>query len=171
MDAVAVLIDAAGRPAEAVHTLRDRLTAESLNDHPGGHDNSVAWLLWHTGREIDAQLAELSRADQLWHSRGFRERFALGPVGDGVGYGHTPAQARSVVVHDLGALLDYLDAVTDALRDHLRTLTETALDEVVDERFDPPVTRGARLVSIIDDAAQHVGQIGYAAGIPSRFGD
>lgn len=165
MDAIAVLIDAAARPAEAVHALRDRLTPDSLNAHRGGHDNSIAWLLWHVGREIDAQLAELAGVEQLWRSHGFRERLALGAVGDGVGYGYTPEQARSVVVHDLGALLDYLDAATEALTEYLRTLTEADLDEVVDAGYDPPVTRGVRLVSVIDDAAQHAGQIGYAAGL------
>jgi hypothetical protein len=43
-------------------------------------------------------------------------------------------------------------------------LTEADLDQVIDENWDPPVTRGVRLVSIIDDAAQHVGQAAYVAG-------
>ena len=36
------------------------------------------------------------------------------------------------------------------------------LDEVIDEAWEPPVTLGVRLVSIIDDASQHSGQAVYA---------
>ena len=39
------------------------------------------------------------------------------------------------------------------------------LDDVVDENWDPPVTRGARLVSVSEDALQHVGQVSYLAGM------
>jgi len=39
------------------------------------------------------------------------------------------------------------------------------LARVIDERWTPPVTASARLVSIIDDAAQHLGQAAYVRGI------
>lgn len=133
-----------------------------LNEHLGGHDNSVAWLLWHTGREMDAQLADLSGQAEVWGN--FRERVGLGAAGDAVGYGHTPAQARAIVVDDAAPLLDYLDAVTEALGVYLRGLTDGDLDAVIDENWDPPTTRGVRLVSMIDDAAQHVGQAAYVLG-------
>jgi hypothetical protein len=46
----------------------------------------------------------------------------------------------------------------------LRTLTDDDLDRVVDESWDPPVTLGVRLVSVLDDDLQHVGQAGYVRG-------
>ncbi|HNV11243.1 MAG TPA: DUF664 domain-containing protein [Propionibacteriaceae bacterium] len=39
------------------------------------------------------------------------------------------------------------------------------MDVVIDTRWDPPVTRGVRLVSVIDDAVAHVGQAAYARGV------
>ena len=54
---------------------------------------------------------------------------------------------------------------------HARTLefvgglADDDLARVVDERWDPPVTLGVRLVSVIDDAVQHAGQAAYARGI------
>ena len=39
------------------------------------------------------------------------------------------------------------------------------LAEVIDRSWDPPVTRGARLVSVSEDALQHVGQASYLAGM------
>ena len=39
------------------------------------------------------------------------------------------------------------------------------LDRVVDERWDPPVTLGVRLVSVVADDLQHVGQAAFARGL------
>ncbi len=164
-DVIDVLDDFASRPVEAAERLAGELTAEALNAHPGGHDNSIAWLLWHTAREIDVQLTALSGAPEVWSAEGFDARFGLGELGDSVGYGHSTAQARAVIVDDATLLLDYLRAATDALRTYIRSLSPDALGEIIDEKWDPPVTRAARIVSIIDDAAQHVGQAAYAAGI------
>ena len=46
-------------------------------------------------------------------------------------------------------------------------LTEdpVSLDRVVDERWDPPVTLGVRLISVVDDDVQHTGQAAYLKGL------
>jgi hypothetical protein len=51
---------------------------------------------------------------------------------------------------------------------YLATLTPGDLDRVVDERWDPPVTLGVRLISIADDEIQHAGQAAYARGLLER---
>ena len=53
-------------------------------------------------------------------------------------------------------------AASDSALSYLRGLEPSELDEVIDENWTPPVTRGMRLVSIIDDAAMHSGQVIYA---------
>ncbi|WP_114853313.1 DinB family protein [Brachybacterium sp. YJGR34] len=166
MDAPDLLLDLASRPRDAAARLRGRLDPATLRAHPGGHDNSPAWLLWHTGREVDVQLAALSDAEEVWTAQGHRDLLALGEAGDEVGYGHTSAQARRLVVEDGDALLDYVDAALAALEDYLGTLTAADLAEVVDSQWDPPVTRGVRLVSIVDDAVQHLAQAAYVLGMP-----
>ena len=168
MDAIDLLRDLAPRPRDAARALAEDLTPEILAAHPGGHPNSVAWLLWHTAREMDAQLAALRGVEQVWTAQGFDARFGLGEVGDQVGYGHTADQARSITVDDPELLIEHLEAVTDALTAYLETLTDDDLDDVIDEQWDPPVTRGVRLISLIDDAAQHVGQAAYVVGMPRR---
>jgi uncharacterized protein DUF664 len=50
----------------------------------------------------------------------------------------------------------------------LAGLTEPDLDRIVDRRWDPPVTLGVRLVSVIDDDAQHVGQAAFVRGVLER---
>ena len=44
-------------------------------------------------------------------------------------------------------------------------VTTEDLARIVDRNWDPPVTASARLVSIIDDCAQHLGQAAYLQGI------
>jgi hypothetical protein len=39
---------------------------------------------------------------------------------------------------------------------------------VVDEHWDPPVTAAVRLVSVVNDITQHMGQIGYVRGMLER---
>ena len=165
MDARNVLCEAANRPAAEAKALIDTLPEGALNAHAGGHTNSIAWLLWHAGRQMDVQLAQLNGEPQVWHSQGFDSRFNLGKLGATVGYGHTAEQARAVVVEDAALLVEYLGATTAALSEYIAGLSEADLDDVIDTSWTPHVTRGVRLVSMIDDAAQHMGQAAYAAGI------
>ena len=165
MNARDVLREAASRPATEAKALVNTLPAGALNAHAGGHTNSIAWLLWHAGRQMDVQLAQLNGEPQVWHSQGFDARFNLGELGDTVGYGHTAEQARAVVVEDAALLVKYLGAATATLSEYIAGLSEADLDDVIDTSWTPHVTRGVRLVSMIDDAAQHVGQAAYASGI------
>lgn len=162
MNALDVLRDMASRPANQARAL-PLLSSEQLNAHPGDHPNSIAWLLWHAARQADAQLTDLVGRQQLWGI--YRERFNLGELGDTIGLGHTPEEARSIVVNDQDLLLDYLCGTFEAMEVYLDRLTEDDLDDVVDDSWVPPTTRGVRLVSIIDDAAQHVGAAFHIAGI------
>jgi hypothetical protein len=47
-------------------------------------------------------------------------------------------------------------------------LAEADLDRVVDKGWDPPVTLGVRLVSVVSDCLQHTGQAAYVRGILER---
>ena len=47
----------------------------------------------------------------------------------------------------------------------MATLGPDDLDRVVDESWDPPVTLGVRLVSVIGDDLQHLGQASYVKGL------
>ena len=65
-------------------------------------------------------------------------------------------------------LVSYYDAVAARTTAFLGRLTPDELDRVVDERWDPPVTMGVRLVSIADDDIQHAGQAAYVRGLLDR---
>ena len=156
-----LLLDLASRPRHAVEAMRGRLTPALLDAHPAGHPNSLAWLLWHTGREIDAQLAHLAHRPEVWTAQGFGERLGLGEAGRAVGYGHSDGEA----------LLDYVTATVSALEAYIGSLSDTALEEAIGEYDGEPITRAVRLVSIADDASQHLGQAAYVLGMPELDGD
>jgi hypothetical protein len=48
---------------------------------------------------------------------------------------------------------------------YLGGLSDDDLDRVVDEDWDPPVTLGVRLVSVVNDDVQHAGQAAYVRGL------
>jgi hypothetical protein len=51
---------------------------------------------------------------------------------------------------------------------YLPMLTEADLGRVVDTRWDPPVTVQVRLMSVVADDLQHVGQAAYVRGLVHR---
>lgn len=164
MNSVELLKDVARRPLEEAKALEDELTPQNLNVHPG-HDNSIAWLLWHAAREIDEQLSALSGQEPVWVAQGFSQRFGLDLKERDMGFGHSPQQARSVQVDDPSLLIEHLEAVVSKQLDYLSSLAEDDLEQIVDRNWDPPVTRGARLVSISLDALAHVAQAAYITGM------
>lgn len=165
MDAIELLKDLANRPSEVAARLKDRVRDEMLNAHPGEHDNSVAWLLWHTAREIDEQVSALSGQETVWVSQNFDEQFGLDLEPHELGFGQSAERARSIVVDDAGLLFEHLDAVVAAEQDYIDTLGPADLDDIIDEQWDPPVSQGARLVSVTEDALQHLGQATYVTGM------
>jgi hypothetical protein len=86
---------------------------------------------------------------------------------DATGYGHSADEVAKVRVDDGALLTGYLDDVTRATLAYLATIGEQDLDRVVDESYDPPVTLGVRLLSVVGDDLQHVGQAAFASGLAS----
>jgi hypothetical protein len=169
MDAITLLVEAFGRVPGLVRTAVEGLDDEALAWRPDPGANSVAWLVWHLARQQDAQVAAMSGEEQVWTAAGWSQRAGL-PFDDREhGYG---MDADDVAAVRLPAelLVGYADAVHGATVQHLSTLAEESLDEVVDEDWDPPVTRAVRLVSVLDDAVQHAGQADYLRGLVLRRG-
>ena len=160
-----LLTDGFSRIREGVHEVCDDLTAEELAFRPGPRANSIGWLIWHLTRVQDDHVAGVAGTEQAWTGDGWSGRFGLPFPDSASGYGQTPEQVASFKVSSAELLTGYYDAVHARTLDYVRTLTDADLDRVVDERWDPPVTLGVRLVSVIDDDAQHVGQAAYVRGL------
>ncbi|MFC4944132.1 mycothiol transferase [Pseudonocardia sp. GCM10023141] len=168
MNAIDLLVDSVGRVQENVHTVVNGLGQEQLGHRLDPEANSIAWLVWHLTRVQDDHVAEVAGHEQVWTAQGWVERFALpfGPRATGYGQGSAEIAALGAVSGEL--LTGYYDAVHASTVEYLRTLTDDDLDRVVDTRWDPPVTLGVRLVSVIDDDAQHAGQASFVRGILER---
>ena len=96
--------------------------------------------------------------------RRYADRFGLPFKVSATGYGQTSAEVGQVRASgDL--LASYLRAVHAQTTGFLDTLAEADLDRIVDERWDPPVSLGVRLVSVVNDDTQHVGQAAYVRGL------
>ena len=65
-------------------------------------------------------------------------------------------------------LTAYHDAVHEQTVALVSGITDADLPRVVDERWNPPVTLGVRLISVISDCLQHAGQAAFIRGILLR---
>jgi uncharacterized damage-inducible protein DinB len=167
MTSADLLADAFDRIREEVHAAVDGLTEEQLAFRVDGDANSIAWLVWHLTRVQDDHVSEVAGVEQVWTAGGWAQRFGL-PFGRlATGYEHGSADVAAVRA---GAelLTGYHDAVFEHTERYVRTLSDTDLPRVVDESWDPPVTLGVRLVSVISDDLQHVGQAAFIRGILLR---
>jgi uncharacterized damage-inducible protein DinB len=165
MHAKDILVDAYGRIQEEVHAAVDGLTPDVLNSRPSEGTNSIAWLVWHLTRVQDDHIADAAGTGQVWTAQDWHKRFALDLPVHATGYGHSPAEVAKVTVDSPDLLTGYYDAVHEQTLDYLRSLNAGDLDRVVDEGWDPPVTLGVRLVSVIGDDLQHAGQAAYLRGL------
>jgi uncharacterized damage-inducible protein DinB len=159
-----LLVDALDRVRDLVARAADGLTEDELARRLDGVANSIAWLLWHLTRIQDDHVAELTGAEQVWTSGGWADRFGLPFAADETGYSMGSEQVSQVRA-SAELLVGYHDAVHEESVRYLRTLSDADLDEVVDDNWDPPVTRGVRLVSVVSDDLQHVGQAAFARGL------
>ncbi|CAM5717618.1 mycothiol transferase [Streptomyces canus] len=165
MHAKDILIDAYTRIQEEVHAAVEGLTLDDLHRRPGPDANSVAWLVWHLTRVQDDHVAGALGLEQVWLTQDWEKRFGLDLKPHDTGYGHTSAQVAKVRVDSADLLTGYYDAVHARSLEALRGLTAADLDRVVDENWDPPVTLGVRLVSVLSDDYEHVGQAAYVRGL------
>jgi hypothetical protein len=162
-----ILLDGLDRVCETVHTLLDDVPEEQLAEPPAPGANTVAWLVWHLTRVLDDHVSDAFDLDMVWTSGGWYDRFGLPFPASAHGYGMTFDEVLQVRA-SADDLRGYFDATYAMASEQLRTVEDADLDRVVDESWDPPVTLGVRLVSVLNDCTQHVGQASYAAGILSR---
>jgi uncharacterized damage-inducible protein DinB len=165
MDTKDLLLEAFGRIPERARDVVAGLTADQLAARVDGRANSIAWLVWHLARVQDDHVSDVADAEQAWTADGWVERFGLPLDAADTGFGHTDEQVSAVRVDDPDLLTGYLDAVHERTVAFVSGLSADDLDRVVDTRWDPPVTLGVRLVSVIDDDLEHLGQAAFSKGL------
>jgi hypothetical protein len=168
MSAADLLVDSFSRIRDVVHHVVEGLTVEQLSFRLDRETNSIAWLVWHLSRVQDDHVADAAEAEQVWTSSGWGDRFALPFDASETGFGHTPDEVAAVQVGSGELLLGYHDAVYERTLRFVEPLTDADLARIIDEAWDPPVSLGVRLVSVISDDLQHAGQAAFVRGLVAR---
>jgi hypothetical protein len=136
-----------------------------LNARVGEEANTIAWLVWHLTRIQDDHIAGVAAVEQRWTANGWAERFALPFDAAATGYGHSADEVAQVRVESGALLVDYYDDVHSQTLAYVAGLNDSDLDRIVDRRWDPPVSLGVRLVSVIGDNLEHAGQAAFVKGL------
>lgn len=163
-----ILIDTFGRVHGELPRQLDGLSMLGLTWRPDGDANPIGWLAWHLTRVQDDHLAGLVDAEQVWTRDGFADRFALPYPVEAIGYGQHRDEVDAFVVDEPQPLIEYHDAVHRRTVEIVSGLDAAQFERVVDRHWDPPVTAAVRLVSVVNDITQHLGQISYVRGLWDR---
>jgi hypothetical protein len=162
-----LLTVALGRVREQMTDLVAGLGVDDLAWRPDPEANSIAWLVWHLSRIEDDHVAGVAGSEQVWTAEGWAGRFGLPFDVRAHGYGMSASDVAKVRVSgDL--LAGYYDAVAARTAEYVGTLGPDDLDRVVDDAWDPPVTLGVRLVSVVNEVNAHLGQAQYVRGLLQR---
>ena len=164
-----LLTDAFARVRELVHTAATGIDKPKLTYRPEPGANSIAWLVWHLTRIQDDHVSEIAGLDQAWVTDGWAQRFGMESDPGNDGRGHGPEEVAAIAPDEPGILLAYHDAVSDRTFEYLRHADASELDRIIDYSYDPPVSMGVRLVSVISDNIQHAGQARYLRGTVDRI--
>jgi hypothetical protein len=167
MTSAKLLVDAFGRIREVVHRVVGSLSSEQLafRVDPRGEPGRLAGVAPDPdpGRPSGRRL----RAEQVWTSQGWVEQFGL-PFPRDTGYGHRANDVAAVQLGSGELLVGYHDAVHEQTTRYVKDLSDADLAHIVDRSWDPPVTLGVRLESVISDDLQHAGQAALVRGILQR---
>jgi hypothetical protein len=164
MESRDLLLTAFDNIEEVVRRVLDGIDPALLTVRIDPEANTIAWLVWHLTRGQDHQVAEVAGREQAYTGAGFADRFALPFSARATGYGMSSEDVGRTQITDPQLLLDYHAAVHRRTAEFVSGLSAKDLDRIVDESWDPPVTLGVRLVSVIGDDLQHAGQASFLRG-------
>ena len=112
-------------------------------------------------------MSEVAGEEQLWTKERWHARFSRAADPADTGYGHSSEEAAAFQVPDNTVLMDYHRAVLERTKCYLSSRIPES--ELKRESHSPtlntinPVSR--RLVGVINDSLQHVGQAAYVRGL------
>lgn len=158
-------IDGYGRIQEGLKEALDGLTKDDLNQRPHPDCNSMGWLAWHLTRTEDQEIANLMGKEQVWISDKWYTSFNRAPDASDTGFGHSSEDVAAFRSPEVKTFLDYRNAMLAQTKHYISTLSPAELDRELGEPYQPPPTVGVRLVSVMCDGLQHVGQIAYVRGL------
>ena len=163
-----VLIDAYIRIHELVYRSVEGLDPGGLAFRPDVDANPIAWLIWHVTRVQDHHISEIAGREQAWISDGWAGELGMKPDPSNTGYSHSSEEVAAIHPDQADGLLAYFEAVSKRTMGYMATVDADELDRIIDRSYDPPVSVGVRLMSVISDCLQHLGQAQYIRGLYER---
>ncbi len=160
------------RISQELEQVLDGLTIDDLNQRPDPDCNSIGWLAWHLTRSHDRNLSELAGKKQLWIKDSWHVRFNCAPNPADTGFGHSSEDVTAFRSPDGKTILEYHHAVLELAKKYITGyLSETELKR----RTKSPTlkniaTARGRLVGIISEGLQHIGQAAYVRGLSKSRG-
>ena len=144
----------------------DGLDAALLDRAPRAGANTIGWLAWHLTRSHDRNVSELRGAPQLWIAERWYERFGRAPDPGETGFGHTPQQLAAFRTPSADELIAYHAVVVEMVLAYLRDTPDGDLTRVVTSpTLGDTRTVQQRLVGVLAEGLQHVGQMAYLRGL------
>lgn len=168
MESRELLLNAFDNVEEAVRGAVEGIDPALLTARVDPEANTIGWLVWHLTRVQDDHVAEVAGTEQAYTGAGWADRFALPFDPREHGYGFSSEDVGRTEITDPELLVGYHADVHARTAQFLGTVTAADLDRVVDTRWDPPVTLGVRLVSVVTDDLQHAGQAALLRGVLER---
>ena len=161
-----LLIDSYERVPAFLEEVVKGLSDDDLRWQPRHNCNSIGWIIWHLTRQQDAQIASLTGDEQLWTKEEWPVKFHRVGAPEDTGFGHTPEQVSAFEPPNVQTLLDYHRAVLERTKRYISSLSASDLDRELNEPWYQPLpTVGVRLISLLADNLQHVGQMAYVRGL------
>ena len=160
-----LLLDGFDRVHDTLREAVDGLPTDWLSHRIVPGANPIGWLGWHLLRVQDDHVAAVADREQVYTEQDWVSRFGLDLDPGATGYAFDDDEVGRVRVPSAEVLLGYSDAVHSRTAAFLRGMDADDLERVVDESWDPPVTLAVRLISVLSDDLQHVGQAAYVRGL------
>jgi hypothetical protein len=165
VDLLAELLDDLARDLRSVV---EPLTAAELAWQPGPQANSIGVTLWHIARGLDLLATRVCQAkpagEELWHTRGWRERTGYDPRGIGYGgwgvlTGYSWAEVEALPEMTVAELLQYLEESCTVLTGEVRRLTPESVRDPAPGLLDGKLSYYQWLKSFYKGFQAHVGEI------------
>ena len=138
-------------------------TDEQLHFVPPNGSHSIAWCLWHTARVEDLIInSRILKQPTIWNETWAKR---TGLPADGLGVGQSDADAQKIHIDDMGAFVEYQDAVWAATARFLDTATDADLEREVQSRTGTESVGEAISLHLLGHFNGHRGEINTLRGM------
>jgi hypothetical protein len=164
-----LVADQARRVQRDLESTLDNLDPDLLDCSPAPGANTIGWLGWHLTRSHDRNVSEIRGAAQLWIASGWYERFGRARDPGETGFGHSSQQMAGFRTPSSALLVAYHADVVDMVVAYLAEAPDDDLErEVTSPTLGNTLTVGRRLVGVLAEGLEHVGQMAYLRGLLDR---